>query len=280
VKNVLAACGSNLAIASLGRVAGMVALFGAGIVLAGFSFSTPWWSDEDKATLQDLRLVEGPGRPDPGNRYAARDDAARLGQQFFFDARFSSNGQVSCATCHAPQKNFQDGTPLGTGVGTTARRTMPIAGADRSPWLFWDGRKDSLWSQALGPLESAVEHGGDRAQYVRLVATAYPDQYRQVFGSLPDVAGIPEHASPEGSAAARLAWSRMTTAEQQSVNRVFANVGKAIAAYERKLQPGASRFDRYVDAVAANDRAAARASLSDDEVAGLRLFIGKASCIH
>ena len=47
-----------------------------------------------------------------------------------------------------------------TASGTTARRTMPIAGTAHGPWLFWDGRADSQWSQALGPLESAVEHGG------------------------------------------------------------------------------------------------------------------------
>ncbi len=260
------------------RLASIAALLGGGILLAGFGFSSSWWSDEEKATLQDLRLVEGPGMPDRSNRYAANEDAARLGHRFFFDARFSSNGKVSCATCHVPEKNFQDGTPRGSGVGTTGRRTMPIAGTDRSPWFFWDGRKDSLWAQALGPLESAVEHGGDRVQYVRLVSAAYRDQYEQLFGPLPDLSRIPEHASPNGSATARAAWSRMTPAQQQSVNRVFANVGKAIAAYERKLQPGVSRFDRYVDAVVAGNRAAAHAALSEDEIAGLRLFIGKASC--
>ena len=41
---------------------------------------------------------------------------------------------------------------------------MPIAGAAHSPWLFWDGRKDSLWSQALGPLEDAAEHGSNRTR--------------------------------------------------------------------------------------------------------------------
>ncbi len=92
---------------------------------------------------------------------------------------------------------------------------MPIAGTDRSPWFFWDGRKDSLWAQALGPLESAVEHGGDRVQYVRLVSAAYRDQYEQLFGPLPDLSRIPEHASPNGSATARAAWSRMTPAQQE-----------------------------------------------------------------
>ena len=40
---------------------------------------------------------------------------------------------------------------------------MPVMGAAHSPFLFWDGRKDSLWSQALGPLEDAAEHGGEVA---------------------------------------------------------------------------------------------------------------------
>ena len=262
----------------MNRIASIAALLGGGILLAGFAFSSSGWSDEEKATLQDLRLAEGPGAADRSNRYAASEDAARLGHRFFFDARFSSNGKVSCATCHVPEKNFQDGTPLGTGVGTTGRRTMPIAGTDRSPWFFWDGRKDSLWSQALGPLESAVEHGGDRVKYVRLVSAAYRAQYEQLFGPLPDLSGIPSHASPNGSPAARAAWGRMTPAQQDSVNRVFANIGKAIAAYERKLQPGVSRFDRYVDAVVAENRAAAHAALNEDEIAGLRLFVGKASC--
>lgn len=262
----------------MNRIASIAALLAGGILLAGFGFSSSGWSDEEKATLQDLRLADGPGAPDRSNKYAASEDAAQLGHRFFFDARFSSNGKVSCATCHVPEKNFQDGTPLGTGVGTTGRRTMPIAGTDRSPWFFWDGRKDSLWSQALGPLESAVEHGGDRVQYARLVAAAYRAQYEQLFGPLPDLSGIPAHASPNGSPAARAAWAGMTPAQQDSVNRVFANMGKAIAAYERKLQPGVSRFDRYVDAVVAENRAAAHAALNEDEIAGLRLFIGKASC--
>lgn len=262
------------------RVIGLAALFGGGILLAGFSFAPSWWSDEEKAALQDLRLVEGPGAPDRSNRYAASEEAAQLGHRFFFEERFSSNGKVSCATCHVPGKGFQDGRPLGAGVGTTGRRTMPIAGIDRSPWFFWDGRKDSSWSQALGPLESAVEHGGDRVQYVRLVATAYREEYQRVFGSVPDLSGVPGHASPNGTAGSQAAWRAMTPAQRDAVNRAFANIGKAIAAYERKLQPGVSRFDRYVDAVAAGDRAAARSLLSEEEVAGLRLFAGKANCIQ
>jgi cytochrome c peroxidase len=240
----------------------------------------PSWTAEEKEVLQDLRLTQAEPPADPSNRYATSVEAAKLGQKLFFDARFSSNGEVSCASCHVPGKQFQDGTPLAKGVGTTGRRTMPIAGVASSSWFFWDGRKDSLWSQALGPLESAVEHGGDRVQYVRLIAREYRDQYARVFGALPDLSGLPEHATPVGSGELWDEWVRLSPAKRDAVNRVFSNMGKAIAAYERKVRPGSSRFDAYVDAMLSGDATAANAALTEDEEAGLALFVGKANCVQ
>ena len=94
---------------------------------------------------------------------------------------------MSCASCHLPDREFQDGRPLAEGVGAVPRRTMPIAGTAYSPWQFWDGRSDSQWSQALGPLESAVEHGGNRTQYAHLAAEHYRGEYEAIFGKLPDL---------------------------------------------------------------------------------------------
>ena len=132
------------------------------------------WTDEEVAQLSSMSLRElGPAPADPTNRVADDPHAAEFGRQLFFDTRLSANGQVSCATCHIPEKEFQDGTPLAKGVGVTNRRTMPIAGMAHSPFLFWDGRKDSLWAQALGPLESPVEHGGSREQYAKVIAAHY-----------------------------------------------------------------------------------------------------------
>ncbi len=240
---------------------------------------TQGWSEPQKEQLKELQLVAAaPLPPDPSNRFADSEPAARLGQRFFFDTRFSANGAVSCATCHVPEKDFQDGLPLGRGVGTTGRRTMPVTGAAVSPWLFWDGRKDSLWSQALGPLESDVEHGGDRVQYYRVVASAYRAEYERVFGPFPAAGDLPEHASPAASDGRWDAWLGLPASDRGAVNRVFANIGKAIAAYERKLMPGPSRFDQYVDAVLRGDDARATRTMDRDEVAGLRLFVGKANC--
>ena len=217
----------------------------------------PTWTPAQLEELRSLSLLAlDPLPPDPTNRVADDPAAAELGRRLFFDTRLSANGRVACGTCHQPERGFQDGLPLAVGVGTTTRRAMPIAGMARSPFLFWDGRKDSLWAQALGPLESAVEHGGTRRQYAGVVADHYRAEYEAVFGPLPDLS------------AGEALWDAVTG--------VFVNIGKAIAAYERRIGFGDARFDRYVAAVTAGHPAAG--VLSDDEVAGLRLFIGKAHC--
>ena len=214
------------------------------------------WTAEESAQLSSLSLRDlGPVPADPTNRVADDPRAAAFGRRLFSDVRFSADGEVSCATCHIAEREFQDSIPLAKGVGVTNRRTMPIAGVAHSPFLFWDGRKDSLWAQALGPLESPVEHGGSREQYAGVIAAHYRADYETIFGTMPELS------------------------TREAVTAVFVNMGKAIAAYERTIEYGPSRFDRYVDALQDEGRAP-QGVLSADEVAGLRLFIGKGSCIN
>ena len=239
------------------------------------------WSEEELVTLRSLSLSSLDSlAPDPSNRYGDDPRAAAFGKKLFFDERLSSNGKVSCGSCHLPGKHFQDGVALAQGVGTTTRRTMPIAGTAHSEWMFWDGRKDSQWSQALGPLESPVEHGGDRTQYAQLVARVYRSEYEGIFGALPDMGALPEHAGPNAAPEHRAEWDRLPEARQDEVNRVFANIGKAIAAFERRIGPEATRFDRYVESLARSDTPKAGSEFTEEEIAGLRLFIGKANCTN
>jgi len=235
------------------------------------------WSAEQLSELQGMSLLELDATPaDPTNRVANDPLAAALGERLFFDTRLSGNGQVSCATCHDPTREFQDSIPLAKGMGDASRRTMPVAGTVRSPFLFWDGRKDSLWAQALGPLENPVEHGGTRAQYAHVVADAYAREYDELFGALPDLSDVPRVAGPVAVREAALAWGALSNAQRDDVTRVFVNIGKAIAAYERRVEFGASRFDEYVAAVTTGQ--SAQRLLTEDEIAGLRLFIGRANC--
>ena len=239
------------------------------------------WSPSEKKLLRSLSLGSQVSLPsDPTNRYADDSGAAQLGHRLFFDARFSGTGTVSCASCHIAEKNFQDGLRVGRGVGEGSRRTMPIAGTARSPWYFWDGRADSQWEQALGPLENSVEHGGDRTQYALLIANHYRSEYERVFGKLPSLRDVPAHAGPVPATASSEAWVCLAISKRDEISRVYANIGKAIAAYERRIDFAPARFDRYVDAELAGAPHTPASALSDEEVAGLRLFIGKASCVN
>ena len=131
---------------------------------------------------------------------------------------------------------------------------------------------------ALGPLEDAAEHGGNRVRLVRLVLAQYKDQYGKVFGALPEVGKLPDDASPSGTQAERAAWATLAPVTRDSVNRVFANMGKAIAAYERQVSYGESRFDQYAQATVAGDGPGQQA-LTGQEVRGLRLFLTKGQCV-
>ncbi|HEX5972133.1 MAG TPA: cytochrome c peroxidase [Gemmatimonadaceae bacterium] len=258
----------------------MSALLGTTIVSIACA-RAPRWTPQQRETLRSLSLESlEPLRADPSNKYGDDPRAAELGRALFFDTRLSGNGQVSCASCHVPTREFQDDKPFGEGAGTTARRTMPVASTAHSAWMFWDGRSDSQWSQALGPLESAVEHGGTRTQYARVIAEHYRKQYAEVFGALPDLTGLPVSAGPVADTAAHAAWTRMPAVRRDDISRVYANIGKAIAAYERRIEYGPSRFDRYADAELAGRTHTIEDSFSADEEAGLRLFIGKGNCVN
>lgn len=236
------------------------------------------WSTTEVATIASMRLTEAGERPaDPSNAYEQLPAAANLGKQLFEDTGLSRNGKVACATCHLPDAQFQDGRPRGQGVGAGHRRTMPVMGAAHAPFLFWDGRKDSLWSQALGPWEDGLEHGSSRVALVRWVRAHYLDAYEQSFGAMPDFGPLPEGASPNGTDAERAAWAGLTDIQRERVNRVFANMGKAIAAYERNISYGVSRFDRYAEAIAAGKRDGQQL-LTAQEVRGLRLFLNQGQC--
>lgn len=232
------------------------------------SYIEPRFSPDEVALIRSLWIGSlGTPPADSSNRVADDPRAAAFGKQLFFDPRLSGNGRVSCASCHRPDRGYADDRPQSRGAGMTTRNTMTVVGAAWQTWFFWDGRKDSLWSQALGPLESVNEHGGDRVALARTVSRYYQREYEALFGSLPRFKR-------------RDTWRTLPAPERTAISRVFANLGKAIAAWERTLVYDASRFDRYAEAILREDSETARAVLTPDEVAGLRLFIGPARCIQ
>jgi len=241
------------------RLVFAIALFGLAVSSCGIMPKAPdAWSSGELKVLSTLWLNNLPPlAADPSNRYADDARALALGRRLFFDRRLSSNQRVACANCHQPERYFTDNLPVSRGISEVKRNAPSLLGAAYSPWFYWDGRRDSQWAQALVPLETPAEHGFDRQRVLQVVTD--DDYYRR---SYLDLFGVdPDPGRMQGDA----------------LNRAFANIGKSIAAFERSLQPGPSRFDDYVAELFGGPRQAQ--PLTAQEVAGLKLFISdKAQC--
>ena len=223
------------------------------------SFKTDEWNEDEVAILKSLWLESLPNLPnDPSNLVANNELAAEFGKKLFLDTRLSANGKISCATCHQVERQFTDGLKKAIAIGMSDRNTPSIVGSQYSPWQYWDGRRDSQWSQSLAPLENAHEHGTNRFQVIKVI---FEDlEYRKIYQKL---------------------FGPLKKAEQLSefeLNSAFANIGKSIAAFERTIMPTTSRFDKYVASLNEKNENFKSEILNKDEKAGLRLFIGKAEC--
>ena len=245
-------------------------------------------SGAEIALVESLSIQSLPPPPaSPSNRVADDRAAAELGHHLFFDPGLSRDGSAACASCHIADLYFTDGRATSRGLGQTSRNAPTVVAGAYSTWQFWDGRRDSLWAQALAPMETAAEMGSTRMAVVRHVLgdPRLAAMYERVFGPGPmlgDTARFPERAGPFGDREEQDAWYRMATADRHTIDTAFANVGKAIAAYERILVPGPSRFDRWVEALRAETAHAPDARLTPMEIAGLRLFIdpGRTLCLR
>jgi di-heme cytochrome c peroxidase len=203
-----------------------------------------------RACARGSALVAAAGSPLRCPRTKIGTRAASLARSWRFSSPVMSSAHDVEVRHHARSVVFEDVAVV-----------HPFAGS-----VIRDGRADSQWGQALGPLESAVEHGGTRTQYAHVIAKHYRSEYESEFGDLPSLVGLPERAGPVADTAARAAWERIAPARREDVSRVYANIGKAIAAYERRIDYAPSRFDRYVDAELAGKPHTPPSTLSADEL--------------
>jgi cytochrome c peroxidase len=267
-------------------------LAGGGWLATGCSQDGPF-SDTDLAMLQTFALVPLPADPSNGNADVVA--AAKLGKQLYFDTRISGplgpydvggtngslgnagdTGKVGCVSCHDPQNGGSDhrSQPAATslGAGYTSRNSPTVINAAYAPlWQFWDGRVDSLWSQALGPPEGVNECNGSRLAVAHLLADNYAAAYGGVFGPMPDLSDSTRF--PATGKPGEPAFDNMLAGDQGIVNRIFANFGKAIEAYERRLVSpnfSPSPFDQFL--------AGKTDALSPEAIAGAKIFIGRGGC--
>ena len=240
------------------------------------------WSEDDIRSMQRLRLsAQGIADKNSANELLYRNDAIELGRRLFHDTGMSGSGQVACMTCHRPENGYQDTEYMTFKLDPEAQHRAPgLLGVALQDWFFWDGRADSLWSQALAVIENPKEVASSRLQAVRHLCAQYGKSYPALLkdcqrADLPDA---PLHASP---LVAEEGWQMLSAAQQENINKLFIILGKSIAAFEAGLLPAISPFDLYVDAIAARDFTAAAAILNEKEAAGLKLFLDtKVGCIN
>ena len=230
-----------------------------------------------------LKNLENSVLPGTTNLVADHPTAQELGHRLFFDKRLSANDNVACASCHKPDLAFTDGLKTSVATGVSKRNAPSLIGASYSPWFYWDGRKDSLWSQALSPLEDPAEHAGNRSFYSKLIHfdELYKKSYEDIFGLMPnlnDSSRFPAMDGPFNTPENQKIWQSMQDEDRVAVNEVFSNIGKALAAYQKLLEPGPSRFDNYASAKVSVPPEDQNKMLTPEETHGLKLFIGKAAC--
>ncbi|HDM8160047.1 TPA: c-type cytochrome [Vibrio harveyi] len=80
---------------------------------------------------------------------------ARIGWYLFRDPSLSSNGKVSCESCHNLQTYGATGNALAEGVQGKGKRNPPtIFNVSLNYRFLWDASKNSLMNQIDGPLTS------------------------------------------------------------------------------------------------------------------------------
>jgi cytochrome c peroxidase len=266
-----------------------------------------------RATLMRLRYDDAPPPADASNKFAKDAAAQRFGQKLFFDPALSGPliegdndgssatlghmgdaGKVSCAGCHVPASGFVDTRSphqqISLASGWTTRRTPSLLEVAFAPLYNWDGRRDSIWSQAIGVMESHAEFNSGRLFVALQIHRLHRKEYEAIFGALPALddatrfpqlkaaqAGCVERATKSGAVydcrgkpGDGADYDALTEADQAAVTTVTVNTAKAIAAYVQRLRCGAGRFDAWLDG---NTDA-----LDAAEQHGAALFVGRAHC--
>ena len=167
-------------------------------------------------------------------------DKVALGKILFFDPRLSGSGQMACASCHDPDHAWTDGRTVSFGNRRKrlVRNAPSVMFSGQIKSQFLDGRTETLEEQSLQVVANPDEMHHDMAGMVRVLKSikGYEALFLKSFGDI-EITDV--------------------------------RVGKAIATFERTINGGSSRFDRFVKGGVHR--------LSDDEIMGLDVFRRKGS---
>ena len=167
-----------------------------------------------------------------------------LGRKLFYDKSLSANGNLSCASCHDPQKAFSDGeiTSIGSDGSRLYRNAPGLFNAAYTRSFFSDMRAQRFEDQIEHVLFNHQEFG-----------TSYPELFAKLE-TRDDYSELFKAAFPHF--------------DRNLINRT--NFSLALSSYLIDLTSFNSPFDTY--ARGEND------DLSEEARKGFNLFMGKAAC--
>jgi len=270
------------------------------------------YSHDEWRRLQQLTNL-GPPPEDLSNFADGMPAAIELGRAFFNDARFSGSatqvdalrrpaavaraplGQptnLSCASCHDLGRAGADTASVpgnvSSGAGWSDVNALAIVNSAYQRLFTWNGRADSLWSQAFAVAENPTTMNGNRLHTFHVIVDndKYRDAYNSIFSDdlprlSPQDPRFPSNGKPgkdgcqPGDATEPFgdALDCMELADQELVKRVLVNWAKALAAYEATLTSRHAAFDVFMQEGPGSSAIGAAAKR------GARLFVSKAGCI-
>lgn len=173
------------------------------------------------------------------------DAQVLLGKYLFFDPRLSGDSNVSCATCHQPDKAYTDGLALSDGYTSMGyfRNTPTLYNiVYNEGYLYWDGRLDAL------DMPTTVRDHLTEAHFMNSDGRLLVERLKQV----------PEYVQLFQDAYGK--------------NPSFGGVLNAVTAYVHSLNSAAAPYDLYL----AGDQDA----LPTEALAGLELFQANCAACH
>jgi cytochrome c peroxidase len=218
--------------------------FAAAGALAGLAATAAGAQSPSPAGMAEMQRAYRRPPPRPVENAAL----VALGRDLFFAPQLSASGKTSCASCHFPQLGWGVTDPRSRNDSgkLTARKSQPLIGVGHieAP-LGWDGRNASLEAQARSSIATGSMSMRETPTPVKV------EVIEERLRSDPDYVAKFAVAMPG-----------------QAIN--MDSIVKAIAVFERALEPGPAPFDRWVE----GDEQAISASAKR----GFVLFNGKANC--
>jgi cytochrome c peroxidase len=222
-----------------GFAAALLVALGLGVERAS---AGPGLPPEDLAALKEAYK-----RPAP--RPVENQQTVELGRLLFWDSRLSASGKTACASCHFPYLGWgvTDAKSRNDAGKLTSRKSQPLIGLGHAEGVpvGWDGRNPSLEAQAKASIASGSMSMRDTDAPVPV------EVIEQRIRAVPDYVSSFEATMPGAP-----------------IN--IDTMAKAIAAFERSLEPGIAPFDSWID----GDEGA----ISEWAKQGFVLFNGKAKC--